>query len=476
MLMLVRARRACWFLLAAVVLTGVASWLHNDRRAVAVGIATSIPEAAVQQRDRILVFAPHPDDETLGCGGLIQQALARGAEVHVALMTNGDASELALLFGERELSRKPKAFIDLGQTRQRESLAALAGLGLSADRVHFLGYPNNGLVALWSLDHWLRSHPYRSKTTKATASPYPDSVTPGAVYCGEQALADVSALLRTVRPSKVYVTHPQDIHPDHWATCAFVSYALAGIASEGREEWADTVRLYGYLIHWPHYPSPPKRNSALALQPPRTLAAERPPWLEVPLSSAEAEAKLGAIRRYRSQLPGLDRLLPHFARTNELFEELPVLRAREGVPLVWDDEESRRRSLGGAEMLRTRLRISRDGWMNADLLRAPQKLKKRMSISLDVRGFDDQGRPTATTVQLLAKGEASKMTLSGGRVSAAPTKVSEVTPGRVTIGRLRFAPNATGGRAFVVTCWGGTRDRAIDPAVVSRVALAQPVP
>ena len=474
--MIVRTRRACWFLLAAVVLTAVALSLHNHGRAGAVGIATSIPEAAVQQRDHILVFAPHPDDETLGCGGLIQQALSRGAEVHVALMTNGDASEFALLFGERELSRKPKAFIGLGQSRQKESLAALVGLGLSPDRVHFLGYPNNGLVALWGLDHWLPSYPYRSKTTKATASPYPDSLTPGAVYCGEQALADVSALLRRVRPSEVYVTHPQDIHPDHWVTCAFVSYALAGIASEGRDEWAGHVRLYGYLIHWPHYPSPPRTNPALALNPPKALGGERSPWLEVPLSPAEADAKLGAIRRYRSQLPSLDRVLPRFARANELFEELPVLCAREGVPLVWDDEDSRRRSLGGVEMLRTRLRIGRDGWVNADLLRAPKKLKKRMSISLDVRGFDDQGRPTATTVRLLAGGGASKIALSAGRVSAAPTKVSEVAPGQVTINRLRFAPNATGGQPFVVTCWGETQDGATDPAVVSRVALGQPVP
>ncbi len=474
--MLARARRACWFLLAAVVLAAVALWLHNPRGAGTVGTATSIPERAPQDCDRILIFAPHPDDETLGCGGLIQRALARGAEVHVALITNGDASELALLFGQRELSWKPKAFIDLGQARQRESLAALGSLGLSPDRVHFLGYPNNGLAALWALDHWLPAQPYQSKTTKAAASPYPDSVTPGAVYCGEQVLVDLAALLRRVRPSKVYVTHPQDIHPDHWATCAFVSCALADIAAAGREEWADNVRLYGYLIHWPHYPSPPKTNPALALDPPKALGSERSHWLEIPLSTAEAEAKLRAIRLYRSQLPSLDRLLPRFARANELFEELPVLRAREAAPVVWDDEDSHRRSLDGAEVLRTRLRISRDGWVNADLLRVAKKLKNRRSVSLDVRGFDDQGELSATTVRLLAGGEASEITLSAGTVSAAPTKVSELTPGWVTMSRFRSPPRAAAGRPFVVTCWGEIRDGASDPAVVSRVALVQSVP
>ncbi len=40
-------------------------------------------------RDRILVIAPHADDETLGCGGMIVDALAQGAEVHVAIVTMG---------------------------------------------------------------------------------------------------------------------------------------------------------------------------------------------------------------------------------------------------------------------------------------------------------------------------------------------------------------------------------------------------
>ncbi len=41
-------------------------------------------------KERILIFAPHPDDELLGNGGLIQDAKNRGDEVIVVLMTNGD--------------------------------------------------------------------------------------------------------------------------------------------------------------------------------------------------------------------------------------------------------------------------------------------------------------------------------------------------------------------------------------------------
>ena len=40
---------------------------------------------------RLLVIAPHPDDEVLGCGGLIQKVKKAGGEVHVLVMTVGSA-------------------------------------------------------------------------------------------------------------------------------------------------------------------------------------------------------------------------------------------------------------------------------------------------------------------------------------------------------------------------------------------------
>lgn len=44
-------------------------------------------------QERILVFAPHPDDETLGCGGLMNRAKAEGAEVFVQFLTVGDTAD-----------------------------------------------------------------------------------------------------------------------------------------------------------------------------------------------------------------------------------------------------------------------------------------------------------------------------------------------------------------------------------------------
>ena len=52
--------------------------------------AANALENLLHQDARILILAPHPDDECLGTGGLIQQALAKGAKVKVIFITNGD--------------------------------------------------------------------------------------------------------------------------------------------------------------------------------------------------------------------------------------------------------------------------------------------------------------------------------------------------------------------------------------------------
>ncbi|MCU1350701.1 MAG: hypothetical protein JWO56_3731 [Acidobacteria bacterium] len=52
--------------------------------------AESIPYEPVALRgERLLVLAPHPDDEAIGCGGLVAQHLREGRKVHVAIVTNG---------------------------------------------------------------------------------------------------------------------------------------------------------------------------------------------------------------------------------------------------------------------------------------------------------------------------------------------------------------------------------------------------
>lgn len=81
----------------------------------------------------LLILAPHPDDESLGCGGLIAAACDAGHPPFVLVATDGA--------GSHPNSRAyPPA--RLRATRQREACAAVGILGLPANRIGFLGLPD----------------------------------------------------------------------------------------------------------------------------------------------------------------------------------------------------------------------------------------------------------------------------------------------------------------------------------------------
>lgn len=98
--------------------------------------------------DRLLVVAPHPDDETLATGGLIQRALAAGAAVQVVFVTDGDNNPWPQRWIERRWRIDAPARRRWGQRRRGEALAALAVLGVAAQSVRFLGLPDQGLTDL----------------------------------------------------------------------------------------------------------------------------------------------------------------------------------------------------------------------------------------------------------------------------------------------------------------------------------------
>jgi LmbE family N-acetylglucosaminyl deacetylase len=81
-----------------------------------------------------IVFSPHPDDETLGCGGTIIKKKRTGAEVKIFFMTDGRKSHPHLI------SENKLKFI-----RAREALAASRILGLEENDVAFLEYEDGEL-------------------------------------------------------------------------------------------------------------------------------------------------------------------------------------------------------------------------------------------------------------------------------------------------------------------------------------------
>ena len=290
-----------------------------------------LPAAKVQKRgDRVIVFAPHSDDETLGCGGMLATSIANGAQVRVALITNGDGFRIAVGRAYKTLRVTPRRCIGFAYKRQKETLRALAKLGVENKQVTFLGYPDRGIDRLWS-KYWDPSHLYTSRATRSDHSPYVNSLTPHTAYCGESLLSDIEKVIKAEKPTDVYVPHPCDNHPDHYATYCFVAAAIEQLRFEGD---AKGITVHTYLVHRGDWPTPRGYQPREPLAPPYGLARAGTQWSSLALSPDIAERKRRAIAQYKTQADVERSFLMSFARDNELFGNVPIRQVACVLPSV----------------------------------------------------------------------------------------------------------------------------------------------
>jgi len=269
---------------------------------------------------KILVIAPHPDDETLAAGGVIEKALGAGDQVKVVVVTNGDGQKYSPILLGDGVAVKPGDYVAVGMQRQMESVHALESLGLRTEDMIFLGYPDRGTASLWLAD-WRSQCPYRSVYTKAEKNPYPDTYRAGEAYCGSNLLDDLQNILDDYRPDLILLPHPSDQHPDHGAVSNFARMAVAMISVE---HTGYAPEIWAYLVHYGMFPEPRGKHMDNFLVPPEKLLEPASHWGSVLLSPSEVSEKYKAIQQYSSQIRLLGRFLPSFARSNELFESLPV--------------------------------------------------------------------------------------------------------------------------------------------------------
>jgi len=102
--------------------------------------------------DRILVVAPHPDDESLATAGLLQRMFAQKVAVRILYATNGDNNPWAQRYWERRWRIGPTERIRWGRYRCEEALAAITVLGGGRDCAKFMNLPDLGTTARSSLD------------------------------------------------------------------------------------------------------------------------------------------------------------------------------------------------------------------------------------------------------------------------------------------------------------------------------------
>ncbi|WP_416665930.1 PIG-L deacetylase family protein [Egbenema bharatensis] len=190
-----------------------------------------------------MVFAPHQDDETLGCGGLIALKRQWGVPVSVVFLTDGHASPASSQLNSHEITRM----------RKQEAIAALDILGVASKEIHFLDQPDQGLRYL--------SQEQRRSLVKQLVQ-----------------------LLERFKPDEVYVTHQFDLHPDHEATFELVRAAVTKTEQK--------IELFQYPI-WAMWA--PWRIKSLA---------KSPSCYRLPIKEGIAKKRL-ALKAYRSQWEAL---------------------------------------------------------------------------------------------------------------------------------------------------------------------------
>lgn len=108
----------------------------SERSWAASGALGSLSPLGPIAARRIVLVAPHPDDEVFGAAGLVQHAVAAGISLHFVAVTDGEASH--------PLSSTATA-MNLADVRSRESELGLSRLGVDAPRITRLRLPDGGV-------------------------------------------------------------------------------------------------------------------------------------------------------------------------------------------------------------------------------------------------------------------------------------------------------------------------------------------
>ncbi|MGE0823756.1 MAG: PIG-L deacetylase family protein [Candidatus Binatia bacterium] len=300
-------RGRCFVLLLALILPTTPFAYAKD---------TSVLSELLSQKTRLMVFSPHPDDETLGAGGLIQRVLRLGGKVNVIFMTSGDGYPEGVEMEDHVTHPTAQDYRDYGTLRQTEALHVLATLGVKKSDSIFLGFPDGGLYSILSTYQSDKGPDYTSPFTLENRPPAGDTILPYTEYNGEDLKREIARVLMDFHPTVIVTVHRGDQHPDHCSTYFFVRETLDELRVKTP---AFQPQVLTFLIHFGQWPMNGGAGFGSRLSPPRGFAEKEDRWLSFPLAPGEVETKRRALLLYHSQMLIMGRYLLSFARANELF-------------------------------------------------------------------------------------------------------------------------------------------------------------
>jgi LmbE family N-acetylglucosaminyl deacetylase len=242
---------------------------HIFKQEVLKNIGITVGQASFLSTGRSLVISPHPDDEVLGCGGMLAGRAANGKETDVLFLTDGEASHGGCC------TVLPR---EIGAQRRRLAEAANEILGVPQGRLHFLDGKDGKL-------------PHKGQD--------------GFIDLVEK----IAACLEKSAPEAVFCPHPFEEWSDHIAAEELTRAALNMLAP------GPMPRLYHYCV-WFWYSMPLKRAWRIDWRRARLLDI-----------SAQLPLKRQAMRVYLDALapcghPWVGKLPPQLLRAFDWEKEL----------------------------------------------------------------------------------------------------------------------------------------------------------
>jgi LmbE family N-acetylglucosaminyl deacetylase len=263
-----------------------------------------------------MIFSPHPDDETLAAGGLIQRVLRLGGSVKVVFMTNGDGFPEGVVKENRISRPTAQDYRNYGKLRKKEARRALGILGVKKQDIVFLNFPDGGLHNLLQ-KYWLDRRPYfRSPFTLEDRPQFDDTLPANIEYDGEDVKREIEKLILDFHPTVIALADSRDRHADHCSTYFFVGKSLKAF----RKNYSTLdPTILTFVVHFHQWPVGSGAGTGARLNPPEGFPEGQRHWLSFTLSDEELASKRRCLMEYQSQMLVMGRYLMSFARANELF-------------------------------------------------------------------------------------------------------------------------------------------------------------